>query len=510
MWKHRHNLGRRPLVADTKGHGSPTGAHHRLQTMHVGSRFRLPSNVVAGVVPTILCCAGFLFLSALALYRHDRYESFGFDLGIFDQAVWGYSHFEIVENTVKRIPNLLGDHFHPILIAVAPTYWIWNDARILLVVQALLLSLASVPIYLWTRSVVDRTTAALLQLTFLLFWGILAGALFDFHELAVAVPAISFGIYALLTRRDKLFWAMVVVGSLSKEDIALTFAFMGLYAIVVQRRWTLGATAVVACILWFVATIKLMIPALAAGRGYVYWSYWKLGNGPLAAVGELVGAPWKGLGILVDRSEKARTLTYITGSWMFAPLLSPLFLIAIPSLAERFWSVNRDLWAPANQYTLPLAPILAFAAADSIRRYRELIAPRWSFAPAAIAAAILGCTIGLDAWAVRPLEPLRHYMSSARAADISSCLSTVPDGASVAASNALVPHLSHRRAIFPLFARTDEEFLAIDARSVIGDRALAAVRTAHAKASAASYRVTCARGGVFILRRVRGPALRRN
>jgi hypothetical protein len=37
-------------------------------------------------------------------------------LGILDQTIWGYSRFEVIPNTVKGIPNLPGDHFHPALM----------------------------------------------------------------------------------------------------------------------------------------------------------------------------------------------------------------------------------------------------------------------------------------------------------------------------------------------------------------------------------------------------------
>jgi uncharacterized membrane protein len=53
---------------------------------------------------------------------------------------------------------------------------------------------------------------------------VLAGVIFDFHELALATLAISFGLWALLERRTRLFAAMLVLGCLAKEDIALTFA----------------------------------------------------------------------------------------------------------------------------------------------------------------------------------------------------------------------------------------------------------------------------------------------
>jgi len=61
--------------------------------------------------------------SSISLFRHNRFGS-TIDLAAQAQTVWGYSRFEIIPNTVIGIPNLLGDHFHPILMLLAPLFWI--------------------------------------------------------------------------------------------------------------------------------------------------------------------------------------------------------------------------------------------------------------------------------------------------------------------------------------------------------------------------------------------------
>jgi Predicted membrane protein (DUF2079) len=87
-------------------------------------------------VPVGTAVVGAVLFAGVSVYRHDRFASGGFDLGIFDQTIWGYSRFQVVANTIKGTPDLLGDHFHPILVLLAPAYWVWNDARVLLVALA--------------------------------------------------------------------------------------------------------------------------------------------------------------------------------------------------------------------------------------------------------------------------------------------------------------------------------------------------------------------------------------
>src|SRR5438093_9898911 len=89
-----------------------------------------------------LALLGSAILGGLSVFRHDRFASNGVDLGIFDQLVWGYSRGQIVPNTVRGFQNLLGDHFHPILVLLGPFYWIWEDVRMLLLLQGVFLAAA--------------------------------------------------------------------------------------------------------------------------------------------------------------------------------------------------------------------------------------------------------------------------------------------------------------------------------------------------------------------------------
>jgi Predicted membrane protein (DUF2079) len=350
---------------------------------------------------------------------------------------------------VKGVPNLLGDHFHPALMALAPAYWIWDDARVLLVVQALLLAVASLPIFYWARPRLGIAGALSVQLAFLAFWGLLAGAIFDFHELALAVPAISFGLYALLERRRWLFWSMFAVGCLSKEDIALTFAAMGLYALFVQRRPRFGLAVCTVGFAWFAVTVSAIMPAIS-GHRYHYWDYPSLGPSWTRAPFALVRHPGRAATQLVDRAVKRHTLAALFGAWLFLPLASPLLLVALPTLAERFWAKNPAFWTTRFQYSLPLAPILAYAAVDAASRLRSLSRPA---AFGALAAGLVLC-----AAVVRPLAGLTGYMSAGRAAATDACLDRIPANAPVAASGRLIPHLTHRLHVYRLGHRRGEQY----------------------------------------------------
>lgn len=98
--------------------------------------------------------AAFVFV-VYAIYSFTRYRqllSTGYDLGIFDQAVQQYAAFHAPQVALKgEHYNILGDHFHPILILLAPLYWIWNDPRMLGVALAALIALSCPLVYAFAR-----------------------------------------------------------------------------------------------------------------------------------------------------------------------------------------------------------------------------------------------------------------------------------------------------------------------------------------------------------------------
>jgi hypothetical protein len=108
--------------------------------------------------------------------------------------------------------HLLGDHFHPILILLAPIYRLFPSPLTLLIVQAALLALSAVPM---TRLAVARfgTRGGLaIGTAYGLSWSIQQAAGFDFHEICFAVPLLAFSSSA---------WCGAGLGLAIARDIAV-------------------------------------------------------------------------------------------------------------------------------------------------------------------------------------------------------------------------------------------------------------------------------------------------
>jgi uncharacterized membrane protein len=455
----------------------------------------------------VAACAGLLTLAATAgmswaaVYRHEHFGSNAYDLGLFDQAVWAYSRFEWMPNTVLRLPHTMGDHLHPILISLAPVYWIWNDVRALLVVQAALLALAGVPIFLWARAQLGGVTALLFQSSYLVFWAVVGGSIFDFHELAFAAPIVSGALYAALTRRTHLLWVFVALGLLTREDVALTFVGLALF-LAAQRRWRLAAAVGSLSAAWFVFAYKVAIPALA-GKAYSHWAYSRLGPDPASALAHVVVHPIDSVRTFLTPRDKVIALANLFVPWLGLPLLSPLMLVMLPTLAARFFSDKPSHWAPQGfHYSLMLAPMVAFAAVDTTRRIADRLGGRERrLVPLAIAALTLVAGLYFTFGRLKPLDELRRYTTQEHIADIEACLQVIPPDGSVAATSALVPHLSHRRAIYVLDSRPvpQTRFLAIDVSTWIFPLDHESIGRLVRRSLESGYGIRCSRGSTVVL-----------
>jgi uncharacterized membrane protein len=459
---------------------------------------RVPAT--AAIVLPALAAVGY---SAAAIHRYDRFGANAYDLGIYDQSIWGYSRFHLLwDNTILRVPNLVGNHFQPILFVLAPFDWLWADARTLLVLQAVLLALAGVPLFLWTRRELDGVSALVIQAAYLLFWGVLGGNLYDFHEVAVAAPLVSVALYSVLERHTKLLLAALALLLLTKESLALTVASFGVYLIVVSRAWRLGLAIIAVSLAWFVAVIKLVIPAVT-GERYVHWFYGGLGSGPASAAKHLVLHPIDSVRLFFTPGAKRVALFDLFGSWLFLPLVSPLLIVMLPTLAERFFSSRPEYWAQGFHYSIVVAPMLAFATADTLRRVRDRFGALPGLAPLCAACLVLLAGMYFSFGRLKPLDELQRYTSARHAAQIRHCLAMIPPDASVAATSALVPHLSERERIWVLDQRTipDAHAYAIDTYTWMYPFTLDDVRRLVDLKLAHGYGVSCTGPGTVVLER---------
>ena len=371
------------------------------------------------------------------LFRHWTFGSSSYDLGIFDQAVWHLSRFEAPASTITGYPNILADHFSPILALLAPLYWVASGPDALILSQAALFAMSAVPIYLLLREDFSAGIATTLTAAYGEFWGLQRAAAFDFHELAFAPLLIA---TATLAFRRRHFAGMAICLALLatvKEDMLAIVAGFGL--LLVGRGEILrGALVSLVAVLAFIAVVLFVMPTFNAAGASAYAGVFPDFRHPLAA-----------LMVLVDPPSKLYTVFLWLVPFLFLPLFSPYLVAIVPLALTRLLSVNASHWGPAFTFSAPFAPLLVVGAADGLRRLTRRAARPWLVRTLAFLV-LLCCLILPGNQPLWDLFKTRHYRATNVTLTGQRALLVIPPEASVVAQDAVVPHLSHRREVYLL------------------------------------------------------------
>jgi len=389
-------------------------------------------------------------VSALALYlldsliRHARFHS-GFDLTIFDQAVNQYAHLRTPDVLVKSQQpfNILGDHFHPILMLLAPFYRIWPDARMLLVAQAVLMALG---VHIMCRVAVRLLgrSGYFLGAAFALSWGILQAVDFDFHEIAFAVPLLALALDSLLAGRyiRVLIFSTLLV--LVKEDSPLLVIGIAL-VLAAHRKYRFALLLGGSGILSFVLIIAVVIPQFSYSHAYTYFQY--AGAGAAGGIGTLVQSAlstvfsWRGLVFM-----GALAVTAGLG------LRSPIILAVLPTLAARAVSSNHAYTGLLFHYNATLMVICFFALCDGIARSRRSPPAPWRSRLLRAQTVLLATVVVISlVRAPTTASIFSAFTGCGRCASAQEVVAKIPDGARVAADVFLMSHLVDRAQVMQAY-----------------------------------------------------------
>lgn len=341
-------------------------------------RFPVRSGVARAVsawwLPAVIACAVAALYISFSLAQWRTLSDPSWDLAIFAEAAQAYSRFEAPIVSIKGPGyNLLGDHFHPILMLLGPIFRFFPSAFTLLIVQDLLIAASVLPIARLAQRLLGRGGAVLVGLAYGLGWGLQGAVAAQFHEVCVAVPLLACAGAAFVERRWGACMAWLAPVILVKEDLGLTVFVAGL-ALAWRRRGEdrSGMLASLAYALFgivaFVVTVKLFLPAMnPAGT----WAY-SLDGSATGAGTAMAGATaarevpslWQ---ILAVPSVKIVTLAVLLAGAGVVGARSPWFALVLPTLAWRFaGSVDAYYQWSSWHYNAVLVPIAVCALLDVI------------------------------------------------------------------------------------------------------------------------------------------------
>ena len=393
-------------------------------------------------------------LAALSVLRHRSFETGRFDLGNMVQAVWSTAHGHLLQVTNLRGEQVsrLAAHVDPILVLFAPLWRIWPSPSLLLVTQAVVVALGALPLFWLARKHTGSERAALgFSLAYLLFPATEWMTLNEFHPVALACPLLLFAIWYLDEDRLFPFAVFAVLAALTREEIPLVIAGLGIWYAISRRRWLVGGAIILAGLAWTAVAVQVVIPHFNHGsKSSFYGRYDAVGGSAAGIVKKLFTDPGRLLSVAFDHRGFHYALDLLLPIAALA-LLAPLLLVAlVPELALNLLSSVDAQSSIHYHYVAGEIPILFAAAAMGARRLG-----RWADTAAmvAVAAALVGNYL------LGPI-PLWRFVPGgetlqARSAQVSGHdhiaareLTLIPPDAAVSATNSLGAHLSERRRIY--------------------------------------------------------------
>ena len=377
-----------------------------------------------------------------------RYESFcsGFDLAIFDQAIWNTLHGKFLFSSIKGHICLLGDHMSPILLLYVPGMALWEDARALLWLQACVVGLHGFLIYRlcarqWARSPLNWA----FPLAYFLYLPARNVAQFEFHPEVLADTFIFLMFLSLFAGKPARFMACVIGLILCKETFWVLAFFVGIFMMLFgkkmwgeasgkfveslfpARRWGMILALLAPLAFWM--EIHWLIPWVS-GKPYPYTGNYALGN----------------LMSLLGQGFSLSSMAYLIK--LFAPLgllslLSPriAFLTGF-GLLQNLFSRNPATHSIFFQYTIGLTPFVFIAAIHGAKRFAE---------PGAQAR----CALWLMVCSLLFAGPSDHYrflyyqaQKNPRLIKIQGHLEKIPPQTIVRTNEFFAVHLSHRPYLY--------------------------------------------------------------
>ena len=367
-------------------------------------------------VAWLIAAVGAAFYISYSVAQWRGFVVPSWDLGIFTQLAQQYAHGNVPIVDIKGPGyNLLGDHFHPILVLLGPIFRIFPSGLTLLVLQGLFFAWSSVPLTRLGRVRLGKVWGSLLGVGYVASWGILSAVASQFHEIAFAVPLLAFGLVHWLEGKTKQAFMEVGLLVFVKEDLGLTVAAFGFALLWIEwgkvaarletadprpfplRTWhslratwtgkaaTPGIALVVWGVFWFIASIAIILPLLNPHGGWDYTD--RLSDAENTAPG-LLGF----LTGLFGPGEKIVTVLLLVLGAGVVGLRSPLIWLMVPTLAWRFVGNVEFYWGWSWHYSAILIPMAYAALVDGIGRTKDSPRLRPSWQRRVVPAAVL-CTV---------------------------------------------------------------------------------------------------------------------
>ena len=430
----------------------------RIQTA-VRLRSWAPHGVVAVLVASFVGYMGYY-----TWLQHLRRQTSGFDLGYYATFFWNTLQGRpfYCPITHPRDGSYLSIHTEPAVYLLAPLYALRPDASTLVLLQAALLGLAAIPLYLIARRrLASDWRAAAVAGAFLLYPPLHAPTFSDFHFLTVSGFFVLWAAYFFFTERWLFFWAFVVMSLMCREDVPLGGIGAGLALLIAGHRTRVGAALFVLSAAYFVV-VKFVIMPRYGDASFVYIYEKLVAPGELGFKGVLETLLTNPLYVFstILFPEKIPYALHVFAPLAFLPLRDERFLFLlfpgafVTLLSTGYLPVVEIRFQYVTHFT-PYAFLAAILTLERLGRRRGAIVR-----DAALGALMFGTLLCTHQFGALQRENFtsgggrvrfdltRQHLENLR--NLREIARTIPPDASVAATEHDTPHLAQREYLFTL------------------------------------------------------------
>jgi uncharacterized membrane protein len=435
-------------------------------------RLARPSPRVRRWAPVVVVAVAMLAYAAymihFALLNHHRFNTAGYDLGIYDNQFWQALHGHPFRSSpVLRHEgdwSVLKTHAEFAMYALLPFYALAPGPEVLLVLQTLLLAAGAVPIYRFAGRRSSKAIAAVLALSYLAYPPLHGANLYDFHFQPIGAVFVLYAIDFLDEKRWLPFAFVFALALTCREDISILLLVYGTFLVANDEQPRSGALIAAIAALYFVVVKFVVMPHF--GQWWfadMYKDLFPPDNHSYGGILEtLLLNPVYVLRTLLT-GDKLRYALQIFVPLAFLPLRRPrLWWLALPgfffTLLSTGYPATIDCAFQYSAYWFALLfPATALALASFGPDPAAVIARRSACVALVVGSLLMTARFG----AIPPRATFRagfgdvHFTPLTAAdrqkePDVAELVALVPLDASLAVSDYELPHVSKRSECYSL------------------------------------------------------------
>ncbi|MEM2130549.1 MAG: DUF2079 domain-containing protein, partial [Candidatus Bathyarchaeia archaeon] len=340
-----------------------------------------------------------LAFSHFTVLKHNVFQSSGWDLGVFDQALYTtLYHGKFLYYTADLYLNPTGcyftQHVSPILLILLPFYAINPAATTLLIIKSFILGLGALPLYFLAQELLESKKAAFLFAIIYLLYAPLHGAnWFDFQP-QIFLPLLFFSMFYFAVKSKWLpYFIVTALAAMVEEHISLLIFLSAGYLLLTSKvrpfwqslktfhsinRNSASVIAMLFSAIYFLAAgwIKSLFP-VNTQLTHIYKAYHVF-----SVLGFKSDSLYLPLYVLFNPQRAFNALLFdfplkfLYIILLFAPLLffsfrSKLVLVTLPFLGMFLLSNFNAYYSVGSHYPLYIIAFIFIAALMVLKRYQH-------------------------------------------------------------------------------------------------------------------------------------------